>query len=94
MREIPVLFVVAPGLDSTRPSLGAMNAFFSLGVLDEARRRMPFVQQIAPSVRGPVTKVQTMPAEPLLRPEGVTASACTGADRRRGLGGRLAGSAA
>ena len=61
-----------------------MNAFFSLGQLDEATRREPFVQQIAPSVHGPFTKVQTMPAEPILRPERVTASAsaCAGAGRR------------
>jgi len=63
-----------------------MNAFFSFGVLDEATRRLPFVQQIASSVRGPVTKVQTMPAEPILHRERVIASTCAGAVRRLGDG--------
>jgi len=67
-REIPVVFVVAPVLDRTRPSLGAMDAFFSLGALDEATRRLAFVQQISSSVTGVVAKVQTMPAEPLHLP--------------------------
>jgi len=69
-----------------------MNAFFSFDVLDKATRRLPFVQQIAPSVRGPVTKVQTMPAEPILRCERVATSACAEAVRR--LGDRLARGAA
>jgi hypothetical protein len=69
-----------------------MNAFFSVDVLDKARRRVPFVQQIASSLRGPVTKVQTMPAEPVLRSERVTASTCAGAVRR--LGDSLARGAA
>jgi hypothetical protein len=59
-----------------------MNAFFSFEVLDKATRRLPFVQQIASSVRGPVTKVQTMPAEPILRSERVAASTCAEAVRR------------
>jgi hypothetical protein len=63
-----------------------MNAFFSFDLLGEATRRLPFVQQIAPSVRGPVTKVQTMPAEPILHCERV--AACAEAVRR--LGDRLA----
>jgi len=69
-----------------------MSAFFSLGVLDEATRRMRFVQQISSSVRSPVTKVQTMPAEPILRPERVNASA--GAEAGRGLRDGLSRSAA
>jgi len=44
-----------------------MSAFFSLGVLDEATRRMRFVQQISSSNAGPIAKVQTMPAEPMHR---------------------------
>jgi hypothetical protein len=67
VREIPVVFVLAPGLDRARPSLGAMDAFFSLGVPDEATRRLAFVQQISSSVTRPIAKVQTMPAEPILR---------------------------
>jgi hypothetical protein len=47
IRGIPVVFVLAPRLDRARPSLGAMDAFFSLGPVDEARRRLPFVQQIS-----------------------------------------------
>jgi hypothetical protein len=78
-----VLFVVAPVLDRTRPSLGAMDAFFSLGVLDEATRRVAFVQQISSSVTGPIVKVQTMPAEPILRPARDTA-ANAAAGRRPG----------
>jgi hypothetical protein len=66
-----------------------MNAFFSLGQLDEATRRVPFVQQISSSVTGPIAKVQTMPAEPILRPERDTAAAAL-----RRLGASLARSAA
>jgi hypothetical protein len=57
-----------------------MNAFFSAGLGDEATRRMPFVQQISSSVRGCITKVQTMPAEPILRPDPLAACARAGAD--------------
>jgi len=81
-----VVFVLAPERDRARPRFGAMNAFFSLGVLGEATRRLPFVQQIASSVGGTVTKVQTMPAEPILRRERVAASARAGAVRRLGDG--------
>ena len=77
-------FVVAPVLDRTRPSLGAMDAFFSLGVLDEATRRVAFVQQISSSVTGPVAKVQTMPAEPTPRPASDAAAAHAAAGRRPG----------
>ncbi len=91
LAKIPVLFVLAPGLDRTRPSLGAMDAFFSLDGLDKATRRLTFVQQISSSVTGWIAKVQTMPAEPVLRSERVTASACAG--RRPGLGGRSTRSA-
>jgi len=67
-----------------------MNAFFSLGVLDEATRRMRFVQQISSSVAAAIAKVQTMPAEPVLRPERDTARTAAG----RRAGGRMARSAA
>jgi hypothetical protein len=61
-----------------------MNAFFSLDVLDEATRRAPFVQQISSWPAGTLAKVQTMPAEPLHRPERDTASAPAAARRRPG----------
>jgi hypothetical protein len=89
VREIPCVFVVAVELDRTRPSLGAMDAFFSVGVADKATRRVPFVQQISSSVQHPVAKVQTMPAEPLLRPASDTADAPVVA--RRGPGARVTG---
>jgi hypothetical protein len=57
-----------------------MDAFFSLGLLDEATRRLSFVQQISSSVRAPVTKVQTMPAEPIHR-RVLTASRCAARGR-------------
>jgi hypothetical protein len=72
---IPVLCGLAFQLDRERPSLGAMNAFFSLGVLDEATRRVPFVQQISSSSDASMAKVQTMPAEPMLRLQRDTAQA-------------------
>ena len=79
------LFALAPRLDRGRPSLGAMNAFFSLGPCREARRRPPFVQQISSSAAGPVAKVQTMPAEPMLRFPHDTAASAAG----RLAGGRM-----
>ena len=79
-----MLFVVAPVLDRTRPSLGAMDAFFSLDRVAEATRRVAFVQQIRSSVTGLVAKVQTMPAEPTLRPERDTACARAAAGVRPG----------
>jgi hypothetical protein len=91
VREVPVVFVSAPGLDRARPSLGAMDAFFSLDRAAEARRRVAFVQQISSSVTGPVAKVQTMPAEPILRPDSDTASLRAAAGVRPDE--RMAGSA-
>jgi hypothetical protein len=64
-------------LDRDRPSLGAMESFFSLGLPGEATRSPPFVQQIASSAAAPIAKVQTMPAEPVLRPSR-TAGAAAG----------------
>jgi hypothetical protein len=61
-----------------------MNAFFSLGQLDEATRRTPFVQQIPSSVTRRIAKVQTMPAEPTLRSDRDTAMVAV--RRRAGAG--------
>jgi hypothetical protein len=79
------LFALAPELDRTEPSLGAMEAFFSLGAFDEAGRRAPFVQQICSSAAGGIAKVHTMPAEPILPVSRAAAPAAAG----RRTGGRM-----